>query len=259
MQYADDATIFVSKLTSIKHVMTTINNFADVAGTKLNMSKTRGIWLGNFKDLGIRKFHGITWTGKPVKCLGIYIGHNKEQCNKLNWDKKIESMKQVLNKYRSHCLTLYGKVTVIKQYALSKLVFPATHLNISIELIKEINKICFEFLWNGKRDRVKRSSTYNPINDAGLNMINIELFFKSLKASWVTKYLSLPGKWKTILGYYCDKLCISPEYLFHMNFKTKKSFPLITHLPVFYQDVILAYNECKTVKPLNICYWSVHC
>jgi hypothetical protein len=36
---------------------------------------------------------GIKWTQNPVNALGIFFGHNKEECQKLNWEKKIEEMK----------------------------------------------------------------------------------------------------------------------------------------------------------------------
>jgi hypothetical protein len=35
---------------------------------------------------------GIKWTDKPVKTLGIYFGHDKEECERLNWENKIEKM-----------------------------------------------------------------------------------------------------------------------------------------------------------------------
>jgi hypothetical protein len=38
------------------------------------------------------KIRGIKWTQNPVKALGIFFGHNKEECQKLNWEKKIEEM-----------------------------------------------------------------------------------------------------------------------------------------------------------------------
>ena len=57
----------------------------------LNKRKTKGIWFGQLiKDLGRRTFCNLTWTGKAVKCLGIYIGHNENEWYKLNWTKKVD-------------------------------------------------------------------------------------------------------------------------------------------------------------------------
>ena len=60
------------------------------------MKKTKGIWLGNFKNLGLRVKDDIIWTGNPVKCLGVYIGHNSEKCYNKNWTRKFESIEKPL-------------------------------------------------------------------------------------------------------------------------------------------------------------------
>ena len=88
IQYADDITVCVENLVSIDEVFKTIGTFCKAVGMKLNIQKTKGIWLGELKDLGLRYYNNILWTGKPVKCLGVYIGHNKKKCKTLNWDKK---------------------------------------------------------------------------------------------------------------------------------------------------------------------------
>ena len=80
-QYADDATIFVRDLTSIDELLESLKRFELSAGLKLNIGKTKGIWLGNFKELGLRIYKGIHFTENPVKCLGIYIGHVKAHAN----------------------------------------------------------------------------------------------------------------------------------------------------------------------------------
>ena len=45
--------------------------------------------MKNCKD----KIGGIKRTQNPVNAVGIFFGHNKEECQKLNWEKKIEEMK----------------------------------------------------------------------------------------------------------------------------------------------------------------------
>ena len=73
IQYADDATICVRDLDSIKCSISVINKFCSYAGLKLNIKNTKRIWLGSFKDLDLLKYETIKWTGTPVKCVGIYI------------------------------------------------------------------------------------------------------------------------------------------------------------------------------------------
>ena len=56
-----------------------------------NLDKTEGLWIGKLKHCK-DKVGGIKWTDKPTKTLGIYFGHDKEDCEKFNWENKIEKM-----------------------------------------------------------------------------------------------------------------------------------------------------------------------
>ena len=134
IQFADDATICVRDIDSIPHVLQIITTFGNCAGLELNLKKTKGIWLGNLKDLGFRKYCDITWTGKPIKCLGLYIGHKKDQCFKLNWENKLMKVEKCIANWKKWNLTLYGKVKVIKRYVLSKIVFLASVLPVPEEV-----------------------------------------------------------------------------------------------------------------------------
>ena len=83
----------------------------------------------------------------------IYIGHNKVEKDGLNWYDKIDKLIRLLNTWKSRQLTLMGKIYVIKQLAIPKVLFPASMLRIPHGIIKEINHILFNFIWAGK-DRV---------------------------------------------------------------------------------------------------------
>ena len=50
-----------------------------------------------------------------------------------------------------------GKIVVIKSYALPKLIYPLTSLpNPPKEAIKGIEKMMYDFIWDGKPDKIKR-------------------------------------------------------------------------------------------------------
>ena len=71
-------------------------------------------------------------------------------------------------------------------------------LPLNVKAIKEVNKLFFAFLWNGKGDKIKRNTIINDYPNGGLKMIGIVSFSKSLKATWIKKYLDAEnrGKWK---------------------------------------------------------------
>lgn len=88
-------------------------------------------------------------------------------------------------KYRR--LTLVGKITVLKSLVASQLVYVLSPLHTNVKIIKEVNKLFFSFLWNGKGDKIKRDIITNDYANGGLKMIDIQSFNKSLKATWRTR------------------------------------------------------------------------
>ena len=249
-QYADDATIMIKDLESVSEVVTCINCFSKYAGPELNLTKTKGIWLGPLKDLGLRIYCNIVWTGKPIKCLGIYIGHDSEKCFKLNWLSKIQTIESVLKQWAKRKLSLFGKIEVIKRYALSKIVFPASILETSKIIEKKLSTIFHTFIW-GKKDRIKRSSLKNNIEHGGLNMVDIEAFFISLKAAWIARFLSLEGKWRAGIETIGSKLQLPMHYVLNMNFKCIEQFPALAGCNLFYVNILIAFNKCKFIKSLR--------
>jgi hypothetical protein len=93
-------------------------------------------------------------------------------------------VKKILNLWSYRDLTYIGKVTVIKTLALPILVQCLTVLpNPPESILNDIEKIFYKFLWNGKKDKIKRSVIINEYEEGGLKMPNIQSFYKALKMS----------------------------------------------------------------------------
>jgi hypothetical protein len=67
--------------------------------------------------------------------------------------------------------------------------------------LNDIEKIFYKFLWNGKKDKIKRSVIINEYEEGGLKMPNIQSFYKALKMSWLHKLLDPfnHSPWKVLL------------------------------------------------------------
>ena len=64
----------------------------------------------------------------------------------------------MLNAWSRRNLTPFGRITVIKSLVISKI----THLLMNLpdpeeSFLKELNKLLYNFLWNGKNDKIRRS------------------------------------------------------------------------------------------------------
>jgi len=74
---------------------------------------------------------------------------------------------------------LLGKITVVKALVVSQLVYLLSPLCSNYNVLKEINNPLYNFLWNGKGDKIKCKVMINDFRDGGLKMIDLISFSKS--------------------------------------------------------------------------------
>ena len=131
----------------------------------------------------------IKWTFRKVKSLGVWFSTSVEEVAILNDQEKKEKITKILNCWQVRRLTLLGKITVIKSLAASQLVYIMSPLPSSQSYLKEIHQILYNFLWDGRGDKIKRSVMLNEYKDGGLKMLDIQSFNCALKTKRVQKYL----------------------------------------------------------------------
>ncbi len=244
-QYADDSYLFLSDILSIEESIKTINTFTILAGPKLNVKKTEGIWLGANKQLP-KSVHGIVFTDRPLKCLGLYVGHDKDECYKKNWIDKLNKIEKTLDIWKRRQLSIQGKVIIVKSLIMSKLVYNFSLLKTPDDIISKIDKVIFNFIWN-KRERIKRNTVIANVEDGGIGMVDSMCKNMSVKAAWI-KRLKEGGKWTEILKYYLNVCGVDLDYMLKMNVKKECDCEIYRNLPKFYQEVLLSFNACKTNK-----------
>ena len=167
----------------------------------LNMDKCVGIWLGPYKNNN-NELNDIKFTQEAVKCLGIWVGHNKDQCYQFNWEDKLDKIKQTLESWEKRKLTIIGKILIVKVMAVSNLTYSFTNLVTPENIIKDLNRILYGFIWN-TRDRIKRNVLINDIEKGGLGMLDLESHICALKASWISRLIQAHydnANWSSILS-----------------------------------------------------------
>ena len=64
---------------------------------------------------------------------------------------------------------------VIKSLLASQLVYIMSPLPTSSGHLKDINNLLYQFLWDGKRDKIKRVEMVNDYASGGLKMLDIQI------------------------------------------------------------------------------------
>ena len=115
------------------------------------------------------------------------------------------------------------------------------------DFIKEINRILYNFVSKGK-DKVKRVSLINDINEGGLKMPHIESMIDAQRITFIQKFLDdSPRSWKYILNYYLNK--VGGKVLFLCNFNFSK-LPL--KLARYYKEWLIAWARLNNCSPSSL-------
>ena len=70
-----------------------------------------------------------------------------------------------------------------------KFVYLTSLMPTANNVIVELNRLLYKFLWNGT-DKVTRLSTINEFEKGGLRMIDLECMIKSLRLAWLKRIFS---------------------------------------------------------------------
>ncbi len=246
--YADDTTLLLRNLESLDIAIDTVNKFSAVAGPKLNKDKTEGILLGTLKNT-VLEYSGIKFTNNAVRALGVYIGHDRQKCYEKNWTNKIDKIKIIFERWKNRNLTLFGKILIIKSLASSILIHTMSIIVTPEEVLKEIEKLIFNFLWNST-DRIKRKTLIGSKGDGGIKMLDIFCKDKALKAGWFRRLHT-----KNVNSDYINMLLqrqgLSIDYLIKTNCTNQKLLSDRLKIPKFWAQVFASLNECKDLRPFS--------
>jgi len=251
-QYADDGIIMVSDTNSILVALDTVKAFSKVAGPKLNMQKVEGVWMGPLKHRMPNDYGGIKWTDGPVRCLGIYLGHDKHECDVKNWYEKLAQIDKLLQQWRRRNLSILGKVTIVKALALPKITYCAQLISPPEGFIVELDKVIKSFM-SLRKQRLNVNTAIGTLENGGINFPDVECTFRSHKAAWVSRLLNTNCHSKGIVNYWCKKIGVDFDTIMKCNFMSVEEASIIRKIPKFYQEVLIAFNACKTVRPVADC------
>ena len=134
--------------------------------------------------------------------------------NNSNFNLKSQKLQSNLDMWKSRALTLYGKVLITKSLGISQLVHSFSNCCIPRGILETVKTKLFKFLWNNKRDKIKREGIYQNYDKGGLRMVDIDIipnyFFNKcgglnflLRCDYDSKYLEgVPKFYREMLDYF---------------------------------------------------------
>ena len=92
-----------------------------------------------------------------------------------------------------------------------------SNIDVPKEVIPDVQRRLFKFVWNNKQDTIKRTSLYQDFEKGGLPMPDIETINKALKLAWIPRLLTTGNfTWRTV-----------PEFFFFFQQTWWSWFPFV--------------------------------
>ena len=245
-QYADDTTLTLDgSEKSFQEALSMLETFGNVSGLGLNYKKTEAFWIGSMSNSKVILFpeKNFKWPEQKVKALGVWFSNDPQISLSLNLFEKLEAARKCLTSWSLRRLSLIGKIVVLKSLVASQLVYVLTSLQSKESIIREVNSLFYDFLWDGKSDKIKRKVMINDFKDGGLRMLDIESFNKALKCSWIKKYLDdeNKGKWKLFLDLELE--CFGGKMFFTYNLSKNDLLNRVHFKDPFLKEVLNIWTE----------------
>ena len=219
---------------------------------KINKSKCElgGIGVKNSVLTALPGVKNVFLLDECIRVLGVNFTYNATLFIEKNYVDCIKKIQNVLRAWGMRFLSLYGKITIFKSLAFSKLVYIACMSAATDDIINLLETIQTEFIWDKKRPNVKHLTLIGDYCSGGLKDIDISSKFKSLYLNWLNRLFD--GNfhpWKQIPLYYLNN--ISKKFgMFPSNLLVANS--MLSDIPMFYQDIINFWKDISYCPPTNV-------
>ena len=240
-QYCDDTTLFVENSASAEEAIKIIEDFGNVSGLQLNLSKCKFMWIGKEK-----KYNGTICGRDPVKqlkILGTEFSAVKD-CGDANMEAISTKIQNTLNLWSQRDLTIKGKITVAKSLIISQMIYVMSARCIRSMHLDAIQSKIMKFLWRGRPPKVARKTLYQKIEAGGLSAPNITAIYKAMRVAWIGKLIT--NQEMAFAKVFSSRSKIKLCDITHINYDRGwiKSLPITE----FYKEMLLWFCQAVPTK-----------
>lgn len=246
-QYADDTSVIACSDQAIVSVFDTYDLYERGSGSKLNLSKSTGLWLGPWNGRSDSPV-AIDWSSVKIKVLGVFLG--PLDLEEDNWRPRLSAVENVLLSWHQRALSFRGKALVINALALSRIWYIASLIHMPSWVLRELNSLVCKFFWKGKPDLVSRAVVVQPNCCGGFSVVDVNLKVSALLVQWIRRFASSPNSWVSFLVYWFNlRLGLSPVQVF-------ANPPVFdVNLPPFYVSLLHAWRlVAGSASPASVLY-----
>ena len=156
--------------------------FRTFSSLKQNLQKSEACWIGasRFSTNTSTNYIWANLVNDKIRILETYISYNKQLAHQCNFVNVTTDTENILSIWRLQRLSLAGRIQVFKALALSKAVFICTMKPYSKKFVDDLNVIEKDFIWRGRKPKVKHASLNGDYNEGGTKDIEAGIFANTM-------------------------------------------------------------------------------
>ena len=195
-------TAYIATMDSLEELFDTLRKYELATNAKLNVSKTEGLLVGEWKGREDRPLN-LKWTSVSVKFTGVNVGNDRKVCAKVGFSQIIEKIKLKMTYWKSKYIPLKSRVQVLNTFILAKLWYCLECQDCALDVKKDLDRLISDFIWNDIYQR-ELDVLYRKFEDGGLNLQDPLTKRDTLWIMWLSDVLqSDPGSIERFLVVLC--------------------------------------------------------
>ena len=135
------------------------------------------------------------------------------------------------------------EIQTFKSLIASEPVYIATMKGIPQEVLDDLQSIQNEFIWDGKRAKIKHSTLTGKYEEGGFKDVDLQSKFTSCKAIWIRKMVNNMNfhPWVAVANTILKDF--GGANIFHTNLSlSPKMQTYLQNIPLFYKDLIITWQ-----------------
>ena len=188
LHYADDAIITITQNKCFKEVIKDLALYEAASGAKVNYEKTKGLWLGRWKDRTDTPL-GIKWTNKNIKRLGVYVGNDNPA--KHTFEDIVPKVERSMNFWKQFGLCTLAKTRVIEIFHASRLWFATTFYPVPAPLVEKLHKSFLAYTnFPNSVSTISQAELRKLREDGGAKLIDVNAKAETYQVRWLLEVTS---------------------------------------------------------------------
>ena len=190
MHYVDDATIVIMQNRCFKEVIKEIEDYELSSGAKVNLEKTKGLWLGKWRERTDSPL-GLQWTKDNVKGLGVFFG-NTDPSDETFRD-IMPKIKKSMNFWKQFNLSKFSKARVIEIFHASRLWYASQFYPVPTRYKVDLQKSFKNYVNFPRSPTVSESEMKKLRLDGGIKLIDIQTKVEASRCMWLLNLIENPN------------------------------------------------------------------